>query len=146
VALAASFVYTIDTHECLLDLLFVSEAPASAQGATSRESVRAYTAGRGQIQSANMLEVLAAIAPSEPGAFEALARAVVARRESLSSVILILLDWDEERRKLAEALLAAGASVRALLVCARDARPAGMPGWVLALHPGEIEAGLAGLR
>jgi hypothetical protein len=61
-------------------------------------------------------------------------------------VILILLDWDENRRKLAEALLAAGASVRALLVCPKDARPADLPAWVLALHPGEIESGLAGLR
>lgn len=146
VALAASFVYTIDTHECLLDLLFVSEAPGAAQDEASRESVRAYTAGRGQLQSGSMLEVLAAVTPSEPGAFAALARAVVARREALSSVILLLLDWDEERRKLAQALLGAGASVRALLVCPKDARPDQLPGWVLTLHPGEIESGLAGLR
>ena len=144
VALAASFVYTIDTHECLLDLLFVSDAPA--RDGASRESVRAYTAGRGQMQSSNMLEVLAAVGPSDAAAFAGLARTVVARRESLSSVILLLLDWDEERRRLAEALLAAGASVRALLVCPKDARPAGMPGWVVTLHPGEIESGLAGLR
>ena len=134
VALAASFVYTIDTHECLLDLLFVADG------------VRAYTAGRGQMQSEHMLEVLAAVSPSEASAFSDLARAITARGESLSSVILILLAWDEERRKLAAALQGAGANVRALLVCASDARPKDAPAWVAVLHPGEIEKGLAGLR
>ncbi len=134
VALAASFVYTIDTHECLLDLLFVAGG------------IRSYTAGRGQMLSAHMLEVLAAVGPSEPAAFAELSRSVAGRRETLSSVILILLGWDEERRKLAAALQGSGANVRALLVCARDAKPARLPGWVAALHPGEIEKGLAGLR
>ena len=138
VALAASFVYTIDTQECLLDLLFVGSG------------VRAYTAGRGQLQSEHMLEVLAAVSPSEPSAFSDLARAMAGRRESLSSVILILLSWDEERRKLAAALQASGAEVRGLLVRAKDAAPGASseptPRWLVTLHPGEIEAGLAGLR
>jgi uncharacterized protein (DUF58 family) len=138
VALAASFVYTIDTHECLLDLLFVDDG------------VRAYTAGRGQLQSEHMLEVLAAVSPSEPAAFAGLAKSVAGRRDSLSSVILILLAWDEERRKLAAALRASGAQVRALLVRAKDAGAGAgeepVPGWVAVLHPGEIEKGLAGIR
>jgi hypothetical protein len=118
----------------LLDLLFVDSG------------VRAYTAGRGQLQSQHMLEVLAAAAPSEPDAFSGLSRAVVARRESLSSVILILLSWDEERRKLAAALRAAGAEVRALLVCAEQDLPRERPPGVLLLVPGKIEQGLAALR
>ena len=134
VAIAASFVYTIDTQECLLDLLFVNEG------------VKTYTAGRGQMNSAHMLEVLAAVAPSEPAGFADLSRAIAGRRDSLSSVILILLDWEEERRKLAEALLATGANVRALLVCERDAMPPDAPAWISPLHPGEIESGLAALR
>ena len=138
VALAASFVYTIDTHECLLDLLFVGD------------SVRAYTAGRGQLQSQHMLEVLAAVAPSEPGAFAGLARAVIGRGESLTSVILILLGWDEERRKLADTLRGSGAEVRTLLVCGErelpHGFPHGLPGGVVHLLPGKIEQGLAGMR
>src|SRR6185312_15404402 len=65
VALAASFVYTIDTQDCLLDLLFVGG------------EVRAYTAGRGQMRAEHMLEVLAGVGPSAPGAFDTLARAVL---------------------------------------------------------------------
>jgi uncharacterized protein (DUF58 family) len=134
VAIAASFVYTIDTHECLLDLLFVGG------------EVRAYTAGRGQMQAEHMLEVLAAVSPSPPGEFAPLAQAVLGRRAILSSVILILLSWDEARARLVESLRAAGSEVRALLVCpARDA-PAERPAGVVVLHPGAIEKGLAGLR
>ena len=93
-----------------------------------------------------MLEVLAAAAPSEPAAFAELARAVVARRESLSSVILILLDWDEARRAMLQALRAAGAEVRALLVSPEGDVPPELPRGILHLAPGRIEQGLAALR
>ena len=148
VALAASFVYTIDTHECLLDLLFVG--PDASDGHSRQDApqpgVLAYTAGRGQMQSEHMLEVLAAISPSEPAAFAGLARAVLARRENLSSVILILLAWDGPRRALVSALQATGAEVRTLLVCPEsDAPRDGLPG-MAHLIPGNIEQGLAALR
>ncbi|MBV8032000.1 MAG: DUF58 domain-containing protein, partial [Betaproteobacteria bacterium] len=133
VAIAASFVYTIDTLECLLDLLFVGEA------------VHSYTTGRGQANAQHLLEVLAAVAPSAPAEFGQLARLVRARAGELASVILVLVHWDDERRELAEALLAAGVEVRVLLACLPEERPADLPPWVAALHPGEIEAGLARL-
>lgn len=134
VALAASFVYTIDTQECLLDLLFVGG------------EVRAYTSGRGRMQSEHMLEVLAAIGPSDPARFPALAQAVVARRASLSSVIVILAAWDEPRRAFIDGLRAAGGEVRAMLVCRAEDEPTGLPAGIAVLHPGEIERGLAGLK
>lgn len=134
VALAASFVYTLDTHECLLDLLFVGD------------EVRAYTAGRGQMQSEHMLEVLAGVGASDPRGFGALARAVLARRASLSSVIAILVAWDDTRRDFVATLRACGAEVRALLVCPADAVPADLPTGVTVLHPEEIEQGLLQLR
>lgn len=141
VALAASFVYTIDTHECLLDVLFVG-------GATSPEepSVRAYTAGRGQMQAEHMLEALAGVGPSDAAQFPALARAVVARRETLSSVIVILVAWDEARRAFIDGLRATGNEVRAILVTRKDQAPSRLPMGVAVLHPGEIEQGLAGIK
>lgn len=129
VALAASFVYTIDTLECLLDLLFVGGA------------VKSYTAGRGQLHASHMLEILAGIAPSRADEFSALARAVLGQRGSLSSCILVFVQWDDARRKLVDALLASGMETRALLVC--EEKPADLPLRVLALHPGRIEEGLA---
>ena len=134
VALAASFVYTIDTQECLLDLLFVGG------------DVKAYTAGRGQLHAVHMLEVLAGVSPSPPEAFESLARAVLARRGTVSSVIAVLLAWDEPRRKFVAAARATGLEVRALLVCAPGEKPQQADAGLHVLHPGEIERGLAGLR
>ena len=137
VALAASFVYTIDTQDCLLDLLFVG-------GASYPEdpSLRAYTAGRGQMLAEHMLEVLAGVGTSAPGDFAALARAVLGRRAALSSVIAIFVCWDEERARFVASLRAEGFDVRAFLVGEKSAAAPG----ILHLVPGKIEQGLAGLK
>ena len=134
VAVAASFVYTIDTQECLLDLLFVGS------------EVHHSTAGRGQLHAEQMLETLAGVAASEPEDFERLARAVLAHCAQLTSCVLVLVVWDEARRGFAERLAASGVEVRAILVCAREDAPRAAPAWLLVLHPGEIEAGLARLE
>lgn len=128
VAIAASFVYAIDTRECLLDLLFVGG------------EARTYTAGRGQMQMEHMLEVLAGVAPSAPAEFDTLFRAVLAQRAGLTSCILVLLAWDDARRRLVEALRASGLQLRILLI--GESAPAG----VTALKPGNVQAGLAALR
>jgi len=134
VAVAASFVYTIDTQECLLDLLFVGGA------------VRHYTAGRGQLHAEHMLEVLAGVGASAPQGFAALARAVLEQRAQLASCVLVLVGWDEARRRLAEQLAASGIEVRAILVCESERAPRDAPAWLLTAHPGAIEAALAGLE
>jgi len=134
VAVAASFVHTIDTQECLLDLLFVGG------------EVRQYSAGRGQLHAEHMLEVLAGVGPSAPGAFESLARRVLENRSALASCILVLVAWDDARRRLAESLAASGIEVRAILVCAPERAPRAAPGWLALAHPGGIEAALAGLE
>lgn len=134
VAVAASFVYTIDTQECLLDLLFVGG------------EVRHYTAGRAQLHAEHMLEVLAGVGASAPQEFATLARAVLEQQAQLASCILVLVSWDEPRRQFAERLAASGIEVRAILVCEREQTPRESPAWLLTLHPGAIEAGLAGLE
>ena len=140
IAVAASFVYTLDTQECLLDLLFVGNHASDAL------AMRTYTAGRGQLHAEHLLEVLAGVTPSAPDDFEVLARTVLARRASLASLIVVLLGWDEARREFLAAARGTGLEVRALLVCAAAATPREhVPGLAL-LHPGEIERGLAGLR
>jgi len=133
VAVAASFVYTIETQECLLDLLFVGGA------------VKTYTAGRGQSHAEQMLEVLAGVSPSPPEEFASLAAAVLARRQTFSSVIAVLLAWDEPRRDFIARARATGVEVRALLVCPTGEAPPAAPG-LLVLHPGAIENGLARLQ
>ena len=134
VAVAASFVTTVDTQECLLDLLFVGG------------ELRHYVAGRGQLHAEHMLEVLAGVGPSAPQGFAALARAVLEARAQLASCILVLVSWDGARRRLAESLAASGIEVRAILVCEREAVPRDAPPWLTAVHPGAVEAALAGLE
>jgi len=134
VAVAASFVYTIETQECLLDLLFVGS------------EVHHSTAGRGQLHAENMLETLAGVGASAPEGFGRLARAVLAQCGQLTSCVLVLAAWDDARRGLAERLAASGVEVRAILVCAREDAPREVPAWLLVVHPGAIEAGLARLE
>ena len=127
VSIAASFVYTIDTQESLLDLVFVAGQP------------ECHTAGRGEASNVHLLEILAGLGPSQPAEFDQLAREVMGMRATLSSAVFVLLAWDAPRRKLVSALTASGLGVRVLLVS--DAAPPDAAG-LLVLHPGKIEAGL----
>lgn len=131
VSLAASFACTLDTQESLLDLMFV--------GAESY----CYTAGRGQMQQGNLLEILAGVRATSGGAFRRLHDALLARRAALSGGILILLAWDEARQAMVRALQQSGLPLVVLLVSERDIAAA--PGWLRVLAPGKIQEGLARL-
>jgi len=108
--------------------------------------VRQYSAGRGQLRAEHMLEALAGVGPSAPEAVEPLARAELQQRAELASCFLVLVAWDAPRRRLAETLAAGGVEVRAILACAPERAPRDAPAWLLIVHPGAIEAGLAGLE
>jgi uncharacterized protein (DUF58 family) len=131
VSIAASFVYTIDTRECLLDLMFVG-----AQAYT-------HTAGRGQMQMGNLLEVLAGVQPCSDKPFSTLAHAAAAQRRSLTGCICVLLGWDEERAGLVRRLRSQGIAVRAIAVS--RAPVADPPEWLLVVAPGRVQEGLARL-
>jgi uncharacterized protein (DUF58 family) len=131
VAVAASFAATVDTRECLLDLMFVG-----------RETY-CFTAGRGQLQAQQLLEVLAAVSPHAGGEFSALAASVLAGRGALSSAILVLLAWDQARRDLVTRLQATGLQVLALVVSDAPEEIAERAPWLTVLQPGKIQQGLA---
>jgi uncharacterized protein (DUF58 family) len=131
VAVAASFAATVDTHECLLDLMFVG-----------RETYR-YTAGRGHLHAQQLLEVLAAVSPYNDGDFSALADSVLANRAGLSSAILVMLAWDAPRRELVARLQASGVQVLVLLVTAAPTQVEERKSWLKILQPGRIEQDLA---
>ena len=131
VSIAASFAYTVDTRECLLDLMFI--------GAESY----CYTAGRGQLSPGGLLEVLAGVQPCRDRPFQALRDAVLARRAALTGCILVLVGWDEARAEFTQGLRAQGLPVLALAVSARPVPDA--PPWLRVLTPGRIGEGLAAL-
>jgi uncharacterized protein (DUF58 family) len=131
VAIAASFAYTIDTQDCLLDLMFVGAETYT------------YTAGRGQLQSGTLLEVLAGVQPCADKPFRVLHDAALAKRGALSGCICILVRWDEARRAFIDALHASGVATRVLVVSEREIP--GRPPWLTVLAPGKIQEGLASL-
>lgn len=131
VAVAASFACTIDTQECMLDLMFVGALAYT------------YTAGRGQLQAGSLLEVLAGVELCTHKRFAELAAALTARAAGLSGCVCILLGWDQARADLIEQLRARGSVLRVLCVSVRPIVDA--PSWVTHLVPGKVQEGLATL-
>lgn len=131
VSVAASFVYTIDTLECLLDLVFVGAEPYC------------YTTGRGQLQTTNLLEILTGVQPRAGMPFRVLHDAVLAQRAMLTGCICILLAWDPARRAFVQQLRALGVPLRAMVVT--SGAIADKPEWLLVLKPGKVQEGLAKL-
>ena len=131
VSIAASFTYTIDTRERLLDLMFIG-----AEAYT-------YTAGRGQMHVGNLLEVLAGVQPCRDKPFSVLGNAVLSRRGTLTGCICVLLGWDEERAGFLQRLRSHGVAFRAIVVSRRPV--ADPPAWLLVVEPGKVQEGLGKL-
>ncbi len=132
VSLAASFAFTVDEHDSLLDLMFVGD--------------RAYTftAGRGLAHNEQMLQILAGVSLQPTGDFQALENLVLRHAGQLSGCILVLLAWDEPRRHLHERLRTLGLPLLTFVV---QSRPPDNPKpedvhWI---RPGRAEECLAQL-
>ncbi len=141
VSVAASFAYTIQTQESLLDLLFVG--PESF----------CFTAGRGLAHADQMLEILASVRACSDQGFETLERLVLNHSKSVAGCICVLLGWDKPRQAFVEKLKAQGLPMLVLIVT--DGKPPGaidpgpmvdQPAQFHVLEAGRIEQGLAKLR
>lgn len=118
VSIAASFAATIDTRESLLDLMFI------------KDQAHAVTAGRGMARVETLLEVLAAVEPETLPRFDTLSRLVLRHREELTSCIIVLCGWSEERAEFVRNLAGQGLSC-ALLATGCGPAPDGFPGhWI----------------
>jgi uncharacterized protein (DUF58 family) len=104
VSVAASFAVAIPGQDSLLDLMFVGP------------EAYCFTAGRGLAHADRMLEILAGVEPCLGKPFAALRGAVLDRHAELSGAIVVLLDWDAERRAFVEALRGAGVPTLALVI------------------------------
>jgi len=131
VSIAASFAYTIETRECLLDLMFVGARAYS------------HTAGRGQLSAGSLLEILAGVQPCRDRPFSVLSEAVLAKRHALTGCICVLLRWDEPRREFVHRLQANGIALR--VIALSETTPDECPPWLLVVEPGKVEEGLARL-
>jgi len=132
VSVAASFVYTLETQECLLDMLFVGDG------------THVYTAGRGLLRAEHLLEVLAGVRMQQGNALERLETAVLERGGGLASCILVLAGWDDARSRLLASLRRAGLQVLAFALVADDVQIDAAQG-VRRLRVGSVQQDLAGL-
>lgn len=131
VSIAASLACTVNTQECLLDLMFVGT-----------ESYL-YTAGRGQMSTGSLLEVLAGVRLCSARPFTALQEAVLSRRAMLTGSICVLLAWDDARREFIRVLRAQGVPVLVLVVSNEPVTERAP--WLHVLTPGKVPEGLARL-
>ena len=131
VSIAASLACTVNTQECLLDLMFVGT-----------ESYL-YTAGRGQMSTGSLLEVLAGVQLCGARPFRTLQDAVTARRGLLTGSICILLAWDEARREFIRMLRTLGVPVLALVVTTDNVDERAP--WLHVIRPGKVQEDLARL-
>ncbi|MFC7338656.1 DUF58 domain-containing protein [Haloferula chungangensis] len=105
VTVAASFVASVDTQECLIDLMFIS----------GRE--RVVTAGRGVGRAETLLEVLAGVEVSAKPQFDSLRKLVFRHSEDLAGCLAILSGWSDERARLLNRIAAFGIEIAAIVVC-----------------------------
>lgn len=111
VSAAASIVVAKRGSDALLDLLFVGD--------------RAYcvTAGRGLGQTEQLLEILACITPHRDPSMAKFLALVANHAPGLSACVCVLLDWDEERRRLLQLLRGHGVETVTLIIGPPSAPP-----------------------
>ena len=127
VSVAASFAASIDSSESLLDLMFI------------KDEAHMVTAGRGMERAEKLLEVLAGVTPERVGNFHALSQLVLRHRDDLTSCLVILNGWDEERAEFLGTLKRGGV-ICSPVVIGRGKAPPGLPAYWL--ESGQIERDL----
>lgn len=85
VSIAASFIVSLDRNEALLDLMFIAE------------HAHIVTAGRGLERTEKLLEALAAVQIEPIPSFDILTNSVIRHRDRITSCLLVLNGWDNER-------------------------------------------------
>ena len=116
VSVAASFAYTIQTQDSLLDLLFVGP------------QAYCFTAGRGVGHTEQMLEILACVQVCKDKGFATLEELVSEHISAVSGCICVLLAWDKERQDFIKRLKIAGAPLVVFVVTAPGTKDQFKPG------------------
>ena len=104
IAVASSLACSLQTQESLLDLMFVGDRSYC------------FTSGRGISHAERMLEILSAVQPCREQPFSHLASLVLNRAALLTSIICVLLKWDNERQEMVRRLKALGIPLRVLVI------------------------------
>lgn len=127
VSVASSFVASMDTRECLLDLIFIGD-----------QSYR-VTAGQGVARRSKLLEVLANVQPRKATDFTRLEALVSRESEHLTAILIIFPDWTKERREFLTHLRSRGLEVTAFVIVDDDSQKAFLDAPVPDVHLLHIE-------
>jgi len=105
-----------------------------------------FRAGRNIAHFDNILEILACVDECRENPFETIAPALVDELENITSVIYVLLDWDDTRERFVRTAVEAGCKTKVVIV--RDGGPSeefvhaeDWAGQIRALTPADVNAG-----
>lgn len=104
ISIAASFIVSLDRHEALLDLMFIAE------------DAHMITAGRGLERTEKLLEVLAAVQIEPIPRFDVLTSTVIKHQDHITSCLLVLNGWDDERMEWIKKLKNNGIPIVSMIV------------------------------
>jgi uncharacterized protein (DUF58 family) len=123
ISVAASFIVGLEHTESLLDLMFIAG------------EAHTVTAGRGMQRAEKLLEVLAGVEIEHNERLDLLAQTVIRHREKMTSCLLVLNGWDNDRADFVKSLLKAAIPCVPLIVGNGPAPPGVIGHW---LECGEI--------
>ena len=100
-----------------------------------------FSAGRSLAYLDDILDVLSCVDthPDEP--MRQLTREIEAEKATLSSAVLILVVWNEARRRLVQSLIESGVAVKTILVASRGVTYKDLPQEVIVLSDDDVRAG-----
>ena len=104
VSVAASITMTLDSENSFLDLFFVGSECITC------------TVGRGLVEQQKMLEILASVSTCPDKSFAEITGLVKSHTALLSGMILVLIDLDEERKKLINYLVGNRIPVKIIVI------------------------------
>ncbi len=96
VSVAASFAWTLQTQESLLDLMFIGP------------EAYCFTAGRGLAHAEQILEILACVEVCRDKPFDSLTQLMTQHLSAVSGCICVFLEWDDARQLLVQRLHSLG--------------------------------------
>jgi len=88
VSIAASYITSLQTHESILDLMFMGNR------------IYSFSSGRGLARSEKMLEILACVTPCEDKTVMDLLPILESNIKKISGFICIFLDWEDGHKKI----------------------------------------------
>lgn len=96
VSIAASFVVDLSRGESLLDLMFIAG------------KAHQITAGRDMEKSEKLLEVLSGVKVGKNDDFNLLTRTILLHHENMTSCLIVLNGWDDDRKRFLKNLMKTG--------------------------------------